>query len=300
MGGEWRVTEIIQGCCTTKRVIFMISDFQKSTYVSRNVTIIGGRGRMGKFFQEQLSLAGHRVSILENEDWDQADRLLNHAELVLVGVPIEWTQAVIEQAAPHLQPTTALCDITSVKTLPVNAMLAHHCGPVMGLHPMFGPSITSFFAQKVVITPGRNDEAFHWLIDLVKSQGGETIICTPEEHDRLMVVVQAIRQFSRFGLGVYLADEQIDLDKSMSMSTPSYRTEIDILKRLFAQSPQLCVDIMLACEERNHAIAQLAKTYTRLADLIAQKDRAGLIQEFETTHNFFAQETVSELVGTLR
>ncbi len=278
----------------------MILDRQKLTDVSHNVTIIGGRGRMGRFFQEQLSLAGHEVSILENDDWAQADRLLGHAELVLVGVPIEWTEGVIAQAAPYLPSTAALCDITSVKTLPVQAMLSHHCGPVMGLHPMFGPSITSFFAQKVVITPGRNDEAFQWLIDLIKSQGGETIICTPEEHDRLMVVVQAIRQFSRFGLGVYLAEAQIDLDKSMSMSTPSYRTEIDIVKRLFAQSPQLCVDIMLACEERNQAIAELAKTYTRLADLIAQKDRAGLIKEFETAHSFFAQEIVAELVGALR
>ncbi|QKQ74143.1 hypothetical protein [Nostoc sp. TCL240-02] len=35
--------------------------------IPRQVTIIGGRGRMGRLFKEQLSLVGHNVSVLEAE-----------------------------------------------------------------------------------------------------------------------------------------------------------------------------------------------------------------------------------------
>jgi len=102
--------------------------------------------------------------------------------MVLVSVPIERTVDIIKRAAEHLAPTTALV-ITSIKTQPVQAMLEHHAGPVMGLHPMFGPSIKSFSGQKIVVCPGRNDDSFQWLLDFMKSKGGELIVCTPQEHD---------------------------------------------------------------------------------------------------------------------
>jgi prephenate dehydrogenase/chorismate mutase/prephenate dehydrogenase len=257
----------------------------------QKITVIGGRGRMGKLFAQQLSAAGHNVSVLGNQDWEYANILLGEADLVLISVPIERTVDVIQRAAEYLAPTTALADITSIKTEPVQTMLEYHIGPVMGLHPMFGPSIKSFSGQKVVVCPGRQDDSFQWLLQFIASKGAELIVCTPEEHDWIMVIVQATRHFSRFSLGVFLAAEKIDIDRSLSMSSPSYRQEIDIVNRLFAQSPSLCVDIMLATEERCQAIEKLANTYSRLAQLVAKKDRAALIQEFETTQSFFKQKS---------
>ncbi|MBW4569226.1 MAG: bifunctional chorismate mutase/prephenate dehydrogenase [Tolypothrix carrinoi HA7290-LM1] len=261
------------------------------------ITIIGGLGRMGRFFTQQLLAAGHNVSILENDDWEYADQLLNQVDLVLISVPIERTVDVIKRAAKYLTPTTAICDITSIKTQPVAAMLAHHPGPVIGLHPMFGPNIKSFSKQKVVVCPGRENHIFQWFLDLIKSQGGELIVCTPEEHDQMMVIIQATQHFSRFSLGVFLAQERIDIERSLSMSSPSYRQEIDIVKRLFAQNPNLCIDIMLATEERCQEIRFLAETYSRLATLVEKRDRAGLIQEFETAQTFFTEDKKTHLKG---
>lgn len=109
----------------------------------------------------------------------------------------------------------------------------------------------------------------------------------------MMVMIQATRHFSRFSVGVFLAQEKVDIERSLLMSSPSYRQEIDIIQRLFAQNPNLCVDIMLATPERCQAIARLADTYNRLAMLVARKDREGLIKEFETSQSFLAQETTS-------
>lgn len=254
---------------------------------SRQITIIGGHGRMGKLFREQLLAIGHKVTVLEQEDWEYADQLLRHAELVLVSVPIQHTVDVIQRTAKYLSPNTALCDITSIKIQPIEAMLANHTGPVMGLHPMFGPSIKSFWEQKVVVCPGRNHESFQWLLDFLQTQGAELITCTPEEHDRMMVYIQATQHFCRLSLGVFLGKANINLERSLSISSPSFRQEIEILKRLFCQNPNLCVDIMLATEERCQAINALADTYGRLAKLVQEKDREGLIQEFEKTQGFF-------------
>jgi prephenate dehydrogenase len=263
-----------------------ISKSATNHVIPRKITIIGGHGRMGRLFKEQLSLVGHNVSILEHDDWEYADKLLSQAELVLVSVPIEYTVDVIKRAAKYLAPTTALCDITSIKTQATQAMLEHHCGPVMGLHPMFGPNIKSFLGQKVVVCPGRNDDSFRWLLDFLKSQGSELIVCTPEEHDQMMVIIQATQHFCRFSLGVFLTQSRVEIEQSLTMSTPNYRQEIDSVKRLFSQNPNLCVDIMLATEERCNAISFLAKTYSRLARLVVRKDRDALIKEFENTQSF--------------
>ncbi|MEH1984307.1 MULTISPECIES: bifunctional chorismate mutase/prephenate dehydrogenase [unclassified Nostoc] len=268
----------------------LIPKYATNHVTPRQITIIGGCGRMGKLFKEQLSLVGNNVSVLESDDWEYADQLLSQAELVLVSVPIEHTVDVIKRAAKYLAPTTALCDLTSIKTQPNQAMIEHHSGPVMGLHPMFGPNVKSFFGQKVVVCPGRNDDSFQWFLDWIKSQGGELIVCTPEEHDRMMVIVQATQHFCRFSLGVFLAQAKIDIQQSLTMSTPNYRQEIDIVKRLFSQNPHLCVDIMLATEERCDAISFLADTYSRLAKLVAIKDRDALIQEFENAQRFFEEK----------
>lgn len=257
----------------------------------RCITIIGGRGMMGKFFTQRLQTARHQVQILEYDDWDHAESLLSEADLVLVCVPLKITVAVIQKVAKYLSANTVLADIASIKTSMVEAMLEHHTGPVLGLHPMFGPGIKSFLSQKVVVCPGRGQESYQWFLDFVKNDGGQIIVSTPEEHDRMMVAVQAIRHFSAFSLGVFLAEENIDISRSLEFASPIYRLESNIISRLFAQDKSLYVDIILASEERCKAIERLADTFRRLAQLVAQKDRAALMQNFETTCNFFQPES---------
>lgn len=267
---------------------------KENKHKSHRITIIGGRGKMGQCFARELSECGHQVCSFGNQDWLDAQKLIGEADLVLFSVPIERTVEVIKRAAQYLKPSTAIADITSVKTEPVKAMLEYHKGAVMGLHPMFGPKVESFSEQIVVICRGRNDDKFQWLLDFFKAQGSNLVESTPEEHDKIMLTTQAIRHFARFSLGVFLAEENIDIQRSLSMASPTYKQEIDILKRLFAQSSHLCADIMLATEERCEAIVSLAETYSRLAQLVAQKDREGLIEEFESTQNFFNQAFHSE------
>ncbi|GAX45620.1 prephenate dehydrogenase [Tolypothrix sp. NIES-4075] len=253
----------------------------------RRLTVIGGRGMMGQFFTSRLSAAGHKVNILEENDWDCADRLLAEVDLVLICVPIEHTLDVIRKAVLYLDPTTALADITSIKAPVFRAMLDQHTGPVLSLHPMFGSGIKSFLSQNVVVCPGRQSEAFKWLLELIETEGGKIIVCTPEEHDRMMLIIQTIRHFCAFSLGVFLAQEGIDIGRSLEFSSPPYRLELDLVSRLFTQDVSLHINIMLASEDRRQAISKLANTYSRLAHLVVQKDQAAIKREFEKSYGVF-------------
>lgn len=253
----------------------------------RQIAIVGGSGRMGCFFAQQLIAAGHSVRTLGRHDWNRADTILADADLVLISVPIQQAIAVVEQTAPYLMPTTALADLTGIKAAVVRAMLTYHSGPVLGLHPMFGPGIQSFLSQNLVLCPGRQLEAFQWLLDLIQHSGGNLVICTPEEHDRMMVMIQAIRHFSTFALGVFLAEAGIDIDRCLAFASPPFRLQLNLISRLFAQDASLYTEMMAGAEERRHAIIKLAATVERLAELIVQENNVALEQEFELTRNIF-------------
>lgn len=257
--------------------------------LSRRITVVGGGGLMGRFFVQRFLEIGYHVNVLERNNWDQAQQLLDGVDLVLVCVPIECTQTVICDIAPYLSPHTALADITSIKAPIVQTMLEQHTGPVMGLHPMFGPKISSFQSQTTVVCPGRNDEAFQWLLELIRNDGGKLTVCTPEEHDQMMLTIQSIRHFVTFSLGIFLANEEIDLQRSLELSSPSYRELLDMVNRLFSQSAELVADIMLFNQERREMIAKLAETYSRLAKVAMNNDRESLLHEFRSAQRTWAE-----------
>lgn len=104
----------------------------------RPVVIVGGGGQMGRLFEKMLTLSGYQVRILEQHDWDRAADIVADAGMVIVSVPIHVTEQVIGKLPP-LPKDCILVDLASVKNGPLQAMLAAHDGPVLGLHPMFGP-----------------------------------------------------------------------------------------------------------------------------------------------------------------
>ncbi|GAK85088.1 chorismate mutase I [Vibrio ponticus] len=103
----------------------------------RSVVIVGGKGQLGGLFGRMFSLSGYQVKVLGSQDWHRADEILDGAGLVVVTVPIHLTQGVIEKLG-NLPSDCILCDLTSIKSKPLEAMMRVHQGPVVGLHPMFG------------------------------------------------------------------------------------------------------------------------------------------------------------------
>ncbi|MEO0984930.1 MAG: bifunctional chorismate mutase/prephenate dehydrogenase [Cyanobacteria bacterium J06639_14] len=280
---EFLWESIITGCTAA------LAEMQPTSRQSamRKIILVGGRGMMGQFFNAHLTAAGHEVNILDRSDWPNADQIVADADLVLLCVPLDKTISIIQKLAPYLSPQTILADIASIKTPVVKAMLKAHPGPVLGLHPMFGPGVDSFLSQKIVVCPGRGYDACRWLLDLMTQEGGDLITCKPEEHDQMMITVQAIRHFSTFSLGVFLAEEGIDVSRSLEFASPIYRIGINMISRLFAQNGALYVDIMLASSECREAIYRLSETYQRLATLVEKNDRAALVNEFSQARQSF-------------
>ncbi|MDN6774777.1 MAG: bifunctional chorismate mutase/prephenate dehydrogenase, partial [Enterobacterales bacterium] len=213
----------------------------------RPVVIVGGRGQMGRLFEKMLQLSGYEVRILEQDDWPQAEALCADAGMVIVSVPIHLTEQAIARL-PKLPEDCLLVDLASVKNKPLQAMLAAHRGPVLGLHPMFGPDVGSLAKQVVVYCDGRQPEAYQWLLEQLQVWGARLHRISAVEHDQNMAFIQALRHFATFAYGLHLAEENVQLEQLLALSSPIYRLELVMVGRLFAQDPQLYADIIMSSE----------------------------------------------------
>jgi chorismate mutase/prephenate dehydrogenase len=252
-----------------------------------NVLIVGGLGSMGRFFSHWFRQSDYHVRILDREDWDKVEVLTSGIELCLLAVPIDVTPAVAAGIAPHLPGECILADITSLKGAPMSAMLRSHAGPVVGLHPLFGPSTKTMDRQIVVVTPGRGEEKCRWLLEQLAVWGNVPVETSPEEHDDIMGVVQALRHFATFAFGQFLHARKVPLLRTLELSSPIYRLELVMVGRLFAQDPSLYAEIVFATPERLALLKEFVNSLSQNLDLIERADKAEFIARFRRIAEWF-------------
>ncbi|EKO3400159.1 bifunctional chorismate mutase/prephenate dehydrogenase [Vibrio fluvialis] len=252
----------------------------------RSVVIIGGNGQLGGLFGRMFRLSGYQVKVLGSKDWDRADEMLSDAGLVVVTVPIHLTLGVIEKLA-NLPEDCILCDLTSIKSKPLQAMLNVHKGPVVGLHPMFGPDVPSMAKQVVVYCDGRGEEHYRWLLKQFGIWGASLCQIDAAEHDHGMTLIQALRHFTSFAYGLHLSKVNPNLAQLLKLSSPIYRLELAMVGRLFGQDPNLYGDIILSSEENVEMIQHFYRNFGEAVKLIAEHDKEGFVQNFEKVSQWF-------------
>jgi len=256
----------------------------------KKAVIIGGNGKLGGVFKRMLRLSGYCVSVLEKDDWPHANDILEGAGLVIVSVPIHLTTDIISRLG-NLPDDCILVDLTSTKAQPLSAMLAIHQGPVLGLHPMFGPDVVSLAKQVIIYCDGRGDTQYQWLLEQMAIWGAKLTPAQPEEHDNAMKLVQGMRHFTTFVYGQHLASEDPDLDKLLEYSSPIYRLELAMVGRLFAQDAELYADIIFASSDNHQMFKRYLARFEQALELLASGDRQGFIDNFKQVSDWFGDHS---------
>ncbi|MFS1704300.1 bifunctional chorismate mutase/prephenate dehydrogenase [Alteromonas sp. AMM-1] len=263
----------------------------------KRIVIIGGAGALGSVFVGLFTRSGYQVDILEKEDWSDAERLFSRASLVLLSVPINLTVDVISKLKA-LPEHCILADITSIKDKPLAAMMAVHNGPVVGLHPMFGPDAPGMIKQVVVVCHGRGNETYDWLLQQMQIWGANLIETSAQEHDKAMAFIQVMRHFNTFVYGAHLAGENPDLMQLTQLSSPIYRLELAMVGRLFAQSPNLYADIIYNNPENFALLRRFHERFGEALVLLEQGNKAEFIRQFNEIGNWFGDYAKTCLVDS--
>ncbi len=259
----------------------------KGVLPNGKILIVGGAGEMGSFFASLFIKSGYEVRIIGESDWHKVEKLSIGIDLAIVSVPIEKTCEIIEQISPHLPLNAVLADFTSIKKEPVKKMLDSHKGPVIGLHPLFGPDLVSLDKQIIATTSGRNRKACQWVIDQLITWGAVIVRSSPAEHDTIMEIVQALRHFETFCFGQFLYQKNAKLEKTLEFSSPIYRLELGMVGRLFAQDARLYSEIIFATKKRRTLLKEYITSLNCHLEMLENNDKKLFVEKFNKVSQWF-------------
>ena len=264
----------------------------------KTVAVIGGRGGMGALMVRLFADLGNQVLVSDLDTELTPAEAAAVAEVVVISVPIDATEAVIRQIGPHVRDGALLMDVTSIKEAPVAAMLESTDASVVGTHPMFGPNVHSLQGQRVVLCRARGDEWAEWVSRMLTARGLSVVETTATHHDRMMATVQVLTHFQTQVHGLTIARLGAPLEETLRFTSPAYLMELFVAARHFAQSP----DLYGAIEMRNPATEQVTAAFRKaaadVADLVVRGDREGFRRMFAEVQGFFGSFTQEALEQT--
>jgi prephenate dehydrogenase len=261
------------------------------------IGIIGGLGEMGslfaKFFQDQ----GYAVSVADLATPVTGRDLAESSDILLFSVPLHRSEEIIREIVPWTRPHQLIMDLTSLKVGPVREMLASPAS-VVGLHPMFGGRVSSFVGQILVACPVRVPEPdWERLKERFRGVGLLVKECTPEHHDRMMSIIQVLFHMTTMLTGRVLRELGVDIAETMDYTSPSYRLEMNILGRMFAQNPAL----YSAITQKNPYTGELLDRLRNGLDLYQSwyeaADLQAFIKDFEESAEHLGQTFCGRAYG---
>jgi prephenate dehydrogenase len=228
------------------------------------VGIIGGTGGMGRWFGDLLKCEGYTVHVWGRKSTMSLTDLTTLCNIIVIAVPISATAEMINRVGPLMPEGSLLMDLTSLKKEPVELMLANSKADVIGCHPLFGPAVEDAAGENVILCKARGEEWLGWLKNLLGKNGMVVTENTPEEHDKMMSIVQVLNHLNTVSLGMAIAQIGIPLSEINKYSTPIFQTKIEIVKKIFTESPELYADIIA----RNPEVEKILDIYENvLADV---------------------------------
>lgn len=229
---------------------------------------------MGKLFSKHFRRLGYRVIVCGLGTKETPRSIAHKADVVMVSVPIEVTVSVIDFITPLLRRDQLLCDLTSIKVKPLEAMMKSKAS-VIGLHPMFGPTLSSFSGQTIVVCPARPGKWLKWIRSVF--HGARLISSTPEKHDQMMAIIQGMLHFTSISMCHALMKLGVDVKESLAYTSPIYRMRLAVVGRILAQDPKMYAQIEIQNPLVGDVLDQLLSSEQELRSIIENKE----VKKFE-------------------
>jgi prephenate dehydrogenase len=240
------------------------------------IGIIGGTGGIGKWFAAFFADAGYPVQVAGRTSGPSIAELAKQCRVVIVAVPIAATLDTIRSVGTRLPEDALLMDFTSLKRETVQAMLEATAAEVVGCHPLFGPDCPSLSGQNIVLCPGRGERWLTRMERIFITGGARVTVTTPQEHDRMMALVQGLTHLDTILMGLTLRDSGASMLALDAFSTPVFRNKRAIIEKVFGSRPEMYAAIVAGNPEMRAVFGRYEQHLSRVKELILSGDVAGL------------------------
>ena len=272
--------------------LFIYISNLKLLMIKMNVGIIGGSDGLGKalvyYFRNEFDVyitgrdhkKGKSVADELNVNYIESNEgLANISDILVISVPIEYTESVIREVAPFMKSGSLMVDVTSVKEGPSKTM-----AEVLGddieyipTHPIFGPRTMILDNQVIVLTADKKGKWYDKVYNYLASKNMRIIETTAEKHDFMMSIVQVLTHFSFISTASAIEKLSVDLTETEDYESPIYNLMIDLIARIVSQNPYLTYNIQSMNPNGDRIRNTFAEAAVELRDVINSENEEEFI-----------------------
>ncbi|MDP3976173.1 MAG: prephenate dehydrogenase/arogenate dehydrogenase family protein [bacterium] len=247
------------------------------------IGIIGAKGKMGEAFVQLFRSQGCEVLEADISTELSGKDLIQQADITIFSVPITAAVGLIRELAPHAKSGALLSDFTAIKTPAVQAMreAAPKSCEILGLHPIFGPGVVQDMSQQVIAAcPVRAGDKAAQLLQFFTDQGAQIKETSPEEHDRMMSLIQGVTHVSAIATAMAMKKLGVSVSETLEYASPIYKLRLEMVGRILSQGAQLYAEIAVENPLTKESIGAYLESIQFLKDCVVSGHEEGFIQAF--------------------
>lgn len=261
----------------------------------RRVLVIGGAGKMGRWFAEFFSSQGFSTSIADPslEDGPGRFRAWPDAgvdfDVIVVATPLAVSGRILAQLAV-LKPQGLVFDIGSLKSPLLDGLKELHSAGcrVTSLHPMYGPDTRLLSGRHLIFCDTGNSEATAAAKALFDSTMVEKIDMGLEDHDRLIAYVLGLSHALNIAFFTALAESGEAAPKLAQMSSTTFDTQLLVSEAVAQDNPHLYFEIQNLNKFGLGPLDALCEAAGRIRETVASGDEEAFVDLMQKGRDYLA------------
>jgi prephenate dehydrogenase len=275
------------------------------------IAIIGATGKMGSWFCKEFLAQNYEVVAIGRnvEKLQGLSETLNvpvesdfkqgvaGADFVLLSVPLETINDVIDFVSGAISPDAIVFDILSVKgdALPQVGEKCQARGiQYVSTHPMFGPGADSMEGRNIIITPlpefphaALKVKALFMEMGALVSEADSTF------HDQMMAYVLSLPHFLNILCGAILADSGFDVNILKQIGGTTFALQEFLALNVNQEDPIIYGAIQMENAQFRDILSRVRQFMDDYIDIIDRKDAPAFTEIMEKNREFLNQDPLS-------
>ena len=261
----------------------------------RRVLVIGGLGKMGRWFAEFFTSQGFATSIADPSAENGPSSFSNWTDagvdfdVIVVAAPLAVSGRILAQLAV-LKPRGLVFDIGSLKSPLLDGLKelrAAGCS-VTSLHPMFGPDTRLLSGRHLIFCDAGDSEATAAAKQLFAPTMVEKIDMGLEDHDRLIAYVLGLSHALNIAFFTALAESGEAAPKLAQMSSTTFDSQLLVSAAVADDNPHLYFEIQNLNKYGLGPLDALCEAAMRIRETVASGDEQAFVELMDKGRDYLA------------
>jgi chorismate mutase/prephenate dehydrogenase len=261
----------------------------------RRALVIGGAGKMGRWFAEFFASQGFTTTIADVTVDDGPNRFKNWTDagvdfdVIVVAAPLAVSGRILAQLAV-LKPKGLVFDIGSLKSPLIDGLKelrAAGCR-VTSLHPMYGPDTRLLSGRHLIFCDAGDAQATADAKELFAATMVEQLDMGLDDHDRLISYVLGLSHALNIAFFTALAESGEAAPKLAKLSSTTFDSQLLVSEAVAQDNPHLYFEIQNLNKFGLGPLDALCDAARRIRETVADSDEQAFVELMEKGREYLA------------